>query len=234
VGLVNSFYRLANPQTLAMQWEAIAVNADFWSQVLQARSLKPLDFALGAVMIVRRSELNRIGGFTSLAQCLADDYQLGNRIASLGRRIELCPVVVECWNPPMYWRQVWNHQLRWARTVRVCQPVPYFFSILSNASLWPILWLAVGVVSGHVRAAPIVACCALRTLLAADLQRRLTGTLAHLRYAWLAPLKDLLQAALWVCAFAGNRIEWRGRQFTLRRDGTLVSPSAGQIDGDLT
>jgi len=41
------FYRLANPSTLAMQWEAIAINADFWSQVLQSQTLKPLDFALG-------------------------------------------------------------------------------------------------------------------------------------------------------------------------------------------
>ena len=44
-GLVNCFYRLANPATTAMQWEAVAINADFWSQVLQAASLKPLDFA---------------------------------------------------------------------------------------------------------------------------------------------------------------------------------------------
>src|SRR5262249_10152934 len=50
VGLVNCFYQLANPTTPAMRWEAIAINADFWSQVLQSQSLKPLDFALGAVI----------------------------------------------------------------------------------------------------------------------------------------------------------------------------------------
>jgi len=36
----------------------------------------------------------------------------------------------------MTWRAVWKHQLRWARTIRVCQPLPYFFSILSNAGFW--------------------------------------------------------------------------------------------------
>ena len=124
-----------------MRCEAIAINADFWSQVLQAASLKPLDFALGAVMLTRRKLLAEIGGFTVLANCLADDYQLGHRIAQNGHRIALCPVVVECWHPPMNWYGVWKHQLRWARTIRVCQPVPYFFSILSNATLWPLLWL---------------------------------------------------------------------------------------------
>jgi len=99
VGLVNCFYQLANPSTLAMQWEAIAINADFWSQVLQSQTLKPLDFALGAAMLTRRRHLAEIGGFNSLINCLADDYQLGNRIARHGHRIVLSPIVVECWDP---------------------------------------------------------------------------------------------------------------------------------------
>jgi ceramide glucosyltransferase len=69
VGLVNCFYRLANPSTTAMRWEAVAINADFWSQVLQSQTLKPLDFALGAAMLVRREALAEIGGFQSLADC---------------------------------------------------------------------------------------------------------------------------------------------------------------------
>jgi hypothetical protein len=37
-----------------------------------------------------------------------------------------------------------------------------------------------------------------------------------------SPIKDLLQAAIWLCAFIGNTIEWRGQRYTLKRDGTLV------------
>ncbi|MGO8928412.1 MAG: glycosyltransferase [Limisphaerales bacterium] len=240
IGLVNCFYRLANPTTLAMQWEAIAINADFWSQVLQSRSLKPMDFALGAAMATRRQQLQEIGGFAGLVDCLADDYQLGNRVARRGYAIALSPVVVECWSAPMGWADVWRHQLRWARTIRVCQPVPYFFSILSNATLWPLLWLIVK------PAAPVAACvivCWLARILAAlDLQHRLnqdpnpggrasprapsdrapqSPSPAPGRSAWLIPLKDLLQAAIWLLAFLGNKIEWRGQRMRLRRDGTL-------------
>jgi ceramide glucosyltransferase len=220
IGLVNCFYRLANPTTVAMRWEAVAINADFWSQVLQAASLKPLDFALGAVMVVRRQSLRDIGGFTALADCLADDYQLGHRIAALGQRLVLSPVVVDCLSPPMRWGAVWRHQLRWARTIRVCQPWPYFFSLLSNASLWPLLWLAAAPAWPSLAFAT---CCSLvRVSTALNLQHRLTQAPAHLRFAWLVPLKDLLQAALWLLAFVGNRIEWRGERMCLRRDGTLV------------
>jgi len=223
-GLVCCFYRLANAATLAMQWEAIAINADFWSQVLQARALKPMDFALGAVMAMRRSQLEAIGGFQALANHLADDYQLGNRLARRGYSIALCPVVVECWSAPMNWATVGQHQLRWARTIRVCQPVPYFFSILSNPTLWPLLWLAVkpaGPAFAFAGFALLV-----RILSALNLQQRLSPNPtpaggATVTHAWLVPVKDLLQAAVWLLAFLGNRIEWRGQQLRLRRDGTV-------------
>jgi ceramide glucosyltransferase len=246
VGLVNCFYRLANPSTLAMQWEAIAVNADFWSQVLQSQTIKPLDFALGAVMFTRRRHLTEIGGFNSLINCLADDYQLGNRIAVLGHRIVLSPVVVECWDPPMTWRAVWKHQLRWARTIRVCQPVPYFFSILSNAGFWALLWLLQGLRQSlqvshlHISKSDFdfnfnfptgLICGAIfllaRMFIVSDLKHRLKQVPQRPRYLWLVPVKDVLQAAIWLCAFVGSHIEWRGQAYQLRRDGTLVKASAG-------
>jgi ceramide glucosyltransferase len=228
VGLVNCFYRLANPTTAAMRWEAVAINADFWSQVLQSRSLRPLDFALGAAILIRRGPLEEIGGFHALADCLADDYQLGNRIAKNGHAIALSPVVVECWDAPMDWSDVWKHQLRWARTIRVCQPLPYFFSSLSNATLWPLLWLPVAVITASTILAPLAAIVFLivRIMLAQNLQGRLTPGKKLNSSAWFVPVKDLLQAALWFSAFAGNTVEWRGRKMILRRDGTLSRQTA--------
>jgi ceramide glucosyltransferase len=219
-GLVNCFYRFANPATLAMQWEAVAINADFWSQVLQSQSLKPLDFALGAVMATRRKQLQQIGGFDGLADCLADDYQLGKRIARSGYRIVLSPVVVECFSEPMGWRAVWKHQLRWARTIRVCQPLPYFFSILNNATFWPLLWLAFRPATPELLFA--VGCWLVRTMTAFSLQGRLTKAPVPFFQTGMVLVKDLLQTAIWLLAFLGNRIEWRGELMRLRRDGTLV------------
>ena len=242
--LVNCFYRLANPVTTAMRWEAIAINADFWSQVLQAASLKPLDFALGAAILVRRQALAQIGGFKSLANCLADDYQLGHRIAEKGHRIALCPVVIECWDAPMNWRDVWHHQLRWARTIRSCQPLPYFFSILANATFWPLLWLiselpglsvktgqitdygffqtsgsGVGIPCGMMVA---IALLLIRMVLVQNLQRRFTPDRKLVSPFWLVPVKDLLQVALWFGAFTGNTVEWRGQRMKMSGDGTLL------------
>ena len=229
VGLVNCFYRLANPATTAMQLEAVAINSDFWSQVLQSQTLKPLDFALGAAILMRRKALAQIGGFNAIVNCLADDYQLGNRIAENGHHIALCPVIAECWDAPMDWRAVWNHQLRWARTIRACQPVPYFFSILSNATFWPLLWLIESLLFSKHIFVPLVALGFLSTriLVAQNLQRRFTQS-RDIANWWLVPLKDLLQVALWAGAFSGNTVEWRGRQMRMCRAGNLVEV---KVDG---
>jgi ceramide glucosyltransferase len=218
-GLVCCFYQQANPSTVAMQWEAICINADFWSQVLQSKTLKPLDFALGAVMGTHRAILRETGGFAAFINCLADDYQLGNRISREGYSIEISTVVADCFASPMSLPTVWKHQLRWARTIRVCQPVPYFFSILSNPTLWPLAWLLVHPTPW--RAGFCVAIVLVRTIAALNLQQRLTRSKRHFAYWWLVPVKDLLQAIIWFLAFMGNTIEWRGQRMRLGRDGTL-------------
>ncbi|MCP5527251.1 MAG: glycosyltransferase [Verrucomicrobiales bacterium] len=221
VALVSPFYRNAEPATMAMHCEAIAVNADFWTGVLQARRFGPLRFALGAVMTVRRTAVEAIGGLGVLADYLADDYELGRRVAHSGGRIELCPVAVDCCNAPHGWGEVWRHQLRWSRTIRACQPLAYGASIISNVTLWALLWVALA--PGFPAGLGAAACLLMRLLTAFDNQRRLGQSAAHIRWVWLAPLKDLCQAAWWALAFLGNRVEWRGRHFRVTRAGRLVS-----------
>jgi ceramide glucosyltransferase len=219
VGLVNCFYKLANPATGAMRWEAVAINADFWTQVLQAQSLVPLDFALGAVMATTRLHLKKIGGLEALLSFLADDFQLGHKIAACGGLITLCSVAVECWSDPMGWTAVWKHQLRWARTIRACRPLPFFLSSLSNATVWPLMWLAGD--PSVLSAAGAVVIWLVRIATAAANQKQLTGKRVLWSQFWLVPLKDLVGIVIWALAFVGNRIEWRGLEYRLLRDGRL-------------
>ena len=223
VGLVHCFYRLRTANTWAMRWEAFAINADFWSQVLQGQTLWPLDYALGAVMATTRSHLAKIGGFEPLADFLADDYQLGHRMARSGSRIELCPIVVDCCSPSLTWSQVWRHQLRWARTIRISQPAPYAASLLSNASLWPALGL--GFHPSLIAGAALVVCLGLRIATGMNLLQRMNRQPSPWHLVWLIPLKDFLQIFLWLAAFTGQQVEWKGVRYRIGREGRLVKLS---------
>ena len=228
VGLVNCFYHLSTASNFAMRWEAFAVNADFWSQVLQSQSLKPNDFALGAVMATTRQRLAAIGGFESLADYLADDYQLGHKIARTGARIVLARIVVECRSDTMDWKEVWSHQLRWARTICVCQPVPFFLSQIHNPTLWPLLWMALQPTSTvlAIAAAGLLT----RGLTGFYCNRKLTRR-ADLNAFWLAPIKDLLQTSIWSLAFFRKKVHWRGQTFFVRSGGKLERTSGGVRSG---
>ena len=220
IGLVNCFYRLANPSTLAMRWEAVAVNADFWSQVLQSRSIQKVEFALGAVMALPKAQLQKIGGFKALADYLADDYELGRRVAKSGKRIEFSTIAVDCYEPQQSWGKVWAHQLRWARTdPHLPHPLPYFagLSILNNPSVWPVLWMIIDPEAGLCAAGFLV----FRMITATHLQSRLTQSNKHLGYFWLAPISDFLGVAVWALSFIGNTVIWRGQRLRVQSDGQI-------------
>lgn len=218
VGIVNCFYALAQPRTLPMRFEAVAGNADFWTHVLQAVTLRRMDFALGAVMGLRKRDLQKIGGFETLLEFLADDYALGNLIAKSGKELKICTIPVECRSESYGWRAVWEHQVRWGRTIRVCRPVAYFFSIAGNGTLWPLLAL----LSANPSVKLVLSSMLMLRMLAAVLNyARLTR-----QWRWwvalIAPLQDIGQALIWIVSFLGNEIVWRGEKFRVDRRGKLT------------
>lgn len=217
-GLVHAFYRFTGARGWAMRWEAFAVNADFWSQVLQARSLGPMRFALGAAVLLSRRRLAALGGFAGLGGFLAEDRELGRRVAAAGGRVMLTPVVVECRAAPQGFREVWAHQLRWARTLRAVQPAGYTLSLLGNATLWPLLWMVTQPSPSSLAGggALLVG----RMLQGFLLERRMNRRAEAASALW-ALGKDLLQVALWVAAWAGRRVCWRGVPLRVGRGGRL-------------
>ena len=214
-GLACCFYQISGCPNLAGRLEAFATNSDFWSQVLQATVLKPMDFALGAVMAFRRETLVKIRGFGALLDYLADDYQLGKRVGKVG----LCRTVVECRSSEASSRAVWSHQVRWARTIWFCQPTAFFFSILSIPTIWLLLWLFVS--PSLLATLAVVTSLELRSIGGALLERKLTGRF-QAGSILIAPLSDLFRAVFWLLAFIGNTVVWRGRTFRVKKGGKLI------------
>src|SRR5262249_54005240 len=145
----------------------------------------------------------------------ADDYQLGLHISRLGLRTEFATVIVETSLGAGSWGDVWRHQLRWSRTIRVSRPSGYYGYIVTHATIWALVALAAG-------AWPIaIGTVALRIIagvLAGPLVLR-DRTVLYL--APLIPLRDLFGFAVWIGGLFGNTVEWRGRRLHLRRDGRI-------------
>ena len=203
-------------RTLASRLEALTIATDFAGGVLSAYALEGrLTFGLGSTLAVRREALEAIGGLRPLLDYLADDYELGNRMARAGFEVVLAPLVVETALPDASFGEMFQHQLRWARTIRDRRPGGYIGLGVTHVVPWALLaclcsglagWsLGLLAVSGLLRFAVAAALCTsvLRDR-AADLD------------LWLLPLRDVVASLVWITSFAGNTVEWRGERFRLR------------------
>jgi ceramide glucosyltransferase len=224
VGLVSCPYRARPGATFASLLEALSISAEFQSQVLLTRFLGQVRFALGATMLFRRRDLDRAGGFRALVSYLADDYQLGNRIAGLGLDVVIGAHPVEIALGNAGWREVWRRQLRWSRTVRACRPGGHLGLLLTQGTLWSALSLAaVGLSGSSLAFAAIPAVVLLLRLLAAWLVGgRCVGSTLIASWPLLILPADGLSFAAWLASFFTHHVWWRNRYLQLGRDGRIV------------
>jgi ceramide glucosyltransferase len=216
VGMVTCLYRGLPAATLGSRLEALGLSTDFCAGVLVARQLEGgVRFGLGSTLALRRSDLERAGGFVAIVDFLADDYELGRRISSLGLQVRLSDLIVETHLPAYDLRAFWLHQLRWARGVRDARAGGYVGLIFTFGMLWGLCaivaanfsawsWVTFGVVVLlRLTVALAVGTAVLRDK---DLMKNL----------WLLPLRDLIAVAVWIASFAGNTVTWRGDRFKLK------------------
>ncbi len=219
VGLTTCLYRGAGRFGLPSVLESLFINTDFIPMVLAAQIVQRFEYAYGASIAVKREALDRIGGFAALGDYLADDYHLGNRVAKAGYGLRLLPYVVETVLDSVTLRDVWRHLLRWARTYRVCQPVPWFFTIVTHTILWGVLAAVAmrGIAGWTILAVAIATRLGSLAAIMRLLDERETG-----RYLWLVPAKDLFNSLMWAAAFLGREVSWSGERFLVGRDGRMA------------
>ncbi|MFP3867409.1 MAG: bacteriohopanetetrol glucosamine biosynthesis glycosyltransferase HpnI [Desulfobacteraceae bacterium] len=221
VGLVTCPYRAGPVRSWGAALEALSISADFIPSVAMAYYVEGINFGLGATLALSRQVLAEIGGLAPLADYLADDYQLGHRVAQLGYRVHLLPYVVETHTSKQSWRGYLAHQLRWARTYRVCRPKGYFAYGITHALVFALLtWLASGMAlwaTGLLISTLIV-----RLFLAYGSEHLFLHGRLPWPYLALLPLKDLLSFGLWMLSFLGDRVNWQGEFYRVTPSGQLV------------
>lgn len=221
VGMVTCLYRGVAAATLGSRLESLGISTEFCAGVLAARQLEGgIRFGLGSTLAFRRNDLERVGGFKSIVDFLADDYELGRRIASLGLRVLLSDVVVETHLPAYDLAGFLSHQLRWARGVRDSRAGGY----IGLVSTYGLMWALLALIAAHaapwayaIAAATIV----LRLAVALAVGQAVLEDKHLLKNLWLLPIRDLVAVAVWVASFAGHTVTWRGDRFELKK-GRLI------------
>lgn len=216
VGMVTCLYRGRAGATLGSRLEALGISADFIPGVLAARQLEGIHFGLGCTLAMSRNALDAIGGFQPIVDYLADDYELGYRISKNGMRVGLSRLVVETHVPGYTLGRYFEHQLRWARTVRNARPASYFGMALGFGQTWALAALLLS------RFAPwawglLGVTVLMRWGMALVVGVGVLGDRQLGSGFWLIPLRDFLSLLVWFGSYAGRRIRWRGDDFILEK-----------------
>lgn len=229
IGAVTSFYRGVAQRNFGAELEAVGASSDFFAGVLVAELTEGVNFALGASIATTKKWLSKIGGFEPIAGMLADDYELGRRIAEAGGRILLSRETVWTMYPAQTGKSFWEHQVRWARTVRMCRPLSYFGLIFTLGLPWAVLaglvaptkWIAAGYLLAYF---------ILRHIMAWTVGIWGIGDDVLRRKLWLVAVRDAIYVAVWFASFVSNRIVWGGEEFTLEKGHMTAVSQAGATD----
>jgi ceramide glucosyltransferase len=215
VGAVTCLYYGIGGESLWTRLSALAINSQFLPQAVTSASLGLAQPCCGATIALRRPMLDRIGGFAALADTLADDHAIGVAVRAEGYEVVTAPFLVGhcCFETSL--GQVLRQQIRVARTIKSIYPLAYACTVITHP--WPLA--LIGLLLGSSAGILVVAAALLsRLMLCACIEWRFELRQNY----WLLPLQDIMAFAIFVTSFFGATVHWRGADFRVLADGTLL------------
>ena len=222
VGLVTCTYRSVPADGLWSRLGAMYINDWYIPSVLLAWLFGHRGFASGQTLCLHRCTLESIGGLLPIANHLADDYELGERVRKTGLRTVLCDYVTRTEHNEPTLDHLLDHEIRWMRTIRALQPQGFRFLFVSFSL--PLAFLGAAL----LLSLPALGTLSL-TVFAMTLIARLTLYAAarwgdeRLDFSdlWLVPTRDLLMLWVWWRALRTSHVTWRGHEFSVDTHGVM-------------
>jgi ceramide glucosyltransferase len=224
VGLVQTIPVALDPEDFVGELEAAMFNG-FAARWLFAADFFGIGAGLGKIMLLRQSDLARIGGVPAMAEGLCEDTTLADAIAATGLAVTVAP------DPAFHpigkrrWQEFWDRHLRW-HCCRRCHRLATFL-------VEPLLAAALPTIAGAVFWTHVAGATGW-TIIPATLAFWLGVEALYLRrqgwpFSWRAPaawlLREILLPALWLDAARRRSLVWRGSRIAVR---TAAAPAAGR------
>ncbi len=204
----------------ASAWSTLAAmgtSYDFLPNMLFGTWWGIADACLGSTIALTRTTLDTIGGFDAFADYLADDYEMGRAIRHRGMRVSVLPLAVthRCTEETL--ADLFHHELRWSRTVRILRPVSHLGTSVTFPLPMALLALAL-LAGGPAGWAALAAALVARFVLKARVEKAFGAASGPF---WLLPIRDTLSLAVFFASFFGQKVAWRGRRYEVGTSGAM-------------
>lgn len=198
---------------------AMDISYRFMPSVLMGVALGIARPTLGPTMAFSRDTLTRIGGFAAFGDVLADDYEIGEAVRSLGLRTVLPRFFITHGCSESTLRALVAHEMRWMVTIFHINPSGFAGSIIVHTL--PLALIGSALAGFSAPALAVLALATIARMVAKFCLDRASGLVSGPLI--LVPIRDVLSFILFCSTFFVHKVDWRGSQFRVTRDGRLQS-----------
>jgi ceramide glucosyltransferase len=169
----------------------------------------------GKSVLLRKDDLEKIGGFSSVKNFLAEDQILEKKLIRLGKKVVLSNHLITSNNCKRPLSKFFTRNLRWSQMRMQLGGLGYLSEFLGNPLLFALILFILSSFSTFSFLA-LLGTGFLKMILELIQGKLIQAEAGFLPYL-LIPLKDLLIGLLWFFPLFKTSIEWRGSKFKLKR-----------------
>ncbi|HXX81670.1 MAG TPA: glycosyltransferase, partial [Thermodesulfovibrionales bacterium] len=175
---------------------------------------------VGKSMLMRKGDLDAIGGLRAFKDILAEDYMIGKMMDEKGKKVVLSHYMIQ--NVNHYWGigKFINRHTRWGKLRWKIGGLRYLSELMGNAvfmsSLPIVFWEASKITVSFGLFVSL-----LKTASDYYMGRRTGSDLNPLLY-FLAPVKDMVIGLLWFVPLVSTTVVWRGNRFIIGKDSVML------------
>jgi ceramide glucosyltransferase len=228
VGLVSNLIRGIGGKSFGAVLENLHLNTFVIGSVSFLDKFLRMPCVVGKSMLMKKRDLEAIGGLTTMKDVLAEDYLIGKRLHEIGKKVVVSGHMIN--NVNEYWdlKRFLNRHTRWAKIRWQIGGLKYLSELFGN----PVFMAALLVLLAGFSAASLAFAGAISALKAAGdfvIGRRIGADLKKSSYL-LGPIKDMLIGMIWFVPIFSNTVVWRGNRYLIGKDSFLSPcPESGTL-----
>ena len=184
-------------------------------------------------MLMRKSDMESIGGLTAVKDFLAEDVILRNKMKKMGKKIILSKYLIKKVNEDRGFREYLNRLTRWGQLRWRIGGLRYFSELFTNSvfmACFPIfIWepskLTISFAMA-VSSIKVIGNIYLDSLVRGEIaDRTLSREPRLLQFSpfWylLSPLNDFIMGIIWFVPLFYNKVMWRANSCRISKDSAL-------------
>ena len=219
VGLVCNLIKGVGGKTIGSIFENLHLNSFILGNICFLDKYLRIPCVVGKSMLMRKSDLEAVGGLASVKDVLAEDHFIGEKIRGQKQRVVISNYLIH--NVNEYWnlRKFINRHVRWGKMRWKIGGMRYLLELTINPVF--IACLPLLLLGPTEKSLFVLALVCLIKILGDFYLGRSISTPTHPLLYLLSPIKDVLMGVLWFVPLTDDTVVWRGNRYVMGKDTRL-------------